>query len=361
MSFYKQYTTPPNRAAFAGLAKLRKIFPDVSENELRKRLQSIDAYSRHKEAKRVKKYNPFIVRVRLEVLQLDLLDVRQLAEANQGVTYIFMIIDTFSRKAWGIPLKNKQGPTVKDAFLSFVKREFSTGEAKNIRRILCDRGAEFAGKEFKSLLVRLRIKMTHPNAHAPHVERLNRTIQKILYSYMTEKQTVQYLRILPDIFKTYNTRIHSAHGLAPEDAFKKENSFRVNAALEKKLADRLGKETPRFKVGDMVRVRNPAKAFARSYKDTHSIQIFKIAAIKNSPLPAAMYELVNLRGTPVAGFFYANQLAKIIPKPSMFRIDKILGHRTRPNGREEVLVRWLDYPKSFDSWISRETIEESYL
>lgn len=348
--FIKQYTNPPHPAAFSGLSNLSHVYPKQSRARLRKLLESVDAYSKHKEVRRSAQKNPFIVRSRLAVLQIDLLDVRQLASHNNDVKYIFMIIDTFSRRAWGIPLQNKRADSTREVFYQFLHNVLSRKDRSSVERVLSDRGREFNNAKFKKLLKEENIALTHPNLHAPHVERLNRTIQKIMYGYMTEKKTKRYIEHLQAIFKSYNGRIHSSHGLTPNSAFLRKNEKKVKYILAYKRQHREEeRHSPSLKVGDFVRIEKPRKAFSRSYKETHSKEMFIVRRIIRN-LPQPMYEVEDLKGKIINSRLYAHQLAKISPNNSMFAIEKIIRRRGRGR-KKEVLVKWEGYSDAFNTWI----------
>lgn len=64
-------------------------------------------------------------------------------------------------------------------------------------------------------------------------------------------------------------------------------------------------------------------------------------------------------GDPIQGTFYASELQKVSKdENTIWRIDKILRKR-KVRGKEEVLVRWLGWPKKFDSWIPKADIKET--
>ena len=62
---------------------------------------------------------------------------------------------------------------------------------------------------------------------------------------------------------------------------------------------------------------------------------------------------------PIQGTFYTSELQKVIKdEQTIWRIDKILRKRKR-SGKNEVLVRWLGWPKKFDSWVLEKDIKET--
>lgn len=353
----KNYTTLGDPSAFSGLANLAARYPKKTRSQLANVLAGIDTYSRHKEAKPVKRYNPYIVRASLQLLQLDLLDVRQLANQNDGVKYILMIIDTFSRRAWGFPLRNKQAQGVVEAFENFLDVTLLSRQKKKVERVLTDRGREFNNRRFQAFLRERNISLSHPNEHAPHVERLNRSIQRILYAHLTEEGTRRYIDRLDDVFNSYNKRPHSAHNMPPEKALAPANDRKVKYVLAAKLEKHLRTPTkkPRFEVGDFVRLVKPRATFSRSYKETHRQEIFQVRAVIRAPLPVPMYQLSGLEGEEITGKFYANQLTAVrVGNPRLFRIGRIVDREPARHGRApRVLIKWQGYKSPrYNTWMS---------
>ena len=47
-----------------------------------------------------------------ECWSIDLIDKTSLSKYNNGYKFIFTIIDNYTKYAWAIPIKNKQGDTI---------------------------------------------------------------------------------------------------------------------------------------------------------------------------------------------------------------------------------------------------------
>ena len=47
--------------------------------------------------------------------------MQQFSKWNKGYKYLLMVIDVFSKHAWIVPLKNKQGETVRKHFNASLK------------------------------------------------------------------------------------------------------------------------------------------------------------------------------------------------------------------------------------------------
>ena len=93
---------------------------------------------------------------------------------NNGVRYLLMVIDVFSKFGWIEPLKNKKGETVVKALKNILK----TG--KKPKYLWSDKGVEFCNKGFKTLLEKegIRFYSTENEEKSSVVERWNRTIKK---------------------------------------------------------------------------------------------------------------------------------------------------------------------------------------
>ena len=71
-----------------------------------------------------------------------------------------------------------------------------------------------------------------------------------------------------------------------------------------------------------------------------------------------VYKIVDYEDDPVQGTFYEPELQRVRKDvDSIFRVEKILRKR-RQNGRREVFVKWLGWPKKFNSWILEEDLAD---
>ena len=53
---------------------------------------------------------------------VDLADMQSLSEYNKGIKYLLCAIDLFSKYAWVIPLKDKKGTSIVNAFQKILER-----------------------------------------------------------------------------------------------------------------------------------------------------------------------------------------------------------------------------------------------
>ena len=110
-----------------------------------------------------------------------------------------------------------------------------------------------------------------------------------------------------------------------------------------------------YGVGQTVRISKEKMKFAKGFEQNYSVEIFEISkVVRRKPRP--LYELRDLKGTPIEGQFYNEELTPVkITRRTEYKIDKIMDTRVR-RGIREHLVRWAGYLPYFDSWIRASSI-----
>jgi hypothetical protein len=114
------YTTFGSGTSYGGINSLyNKILDegkyDISKREVKDFLTNTDSYTLHAPASKTHDTQRVISGSLNELHQSDLMDMSSLAQYNNGFRYIIIIIDCFSKKAWGRCLKNKSGDSIVDA------------------------------------------------------------------------------------------------------------------------------------------------------------------------------------------------------------------------------------------------------
>lgn len=112
----------------------------------------------------------------------------------------------------------------------------------------------------------------------------------------------------------------------------------------------------KFKIGDLVRISYLKHPFRRTYQQQYTGEVFKIAKhYRVQGLP--VYKLNDWNDQPIIGQFYGAELNKVsMDSKTLFLIEKVIRRRKR-NGKTELLVKWLDYPNTMNSWISADSVE----
>ena len=85
---------------------------------------------------------------------VDLADMQLISKYNRGIRYLLCAIDLFSKYAFVVPLKDKKGTTIVNAFQSILD-----SLKRKPNKIWVDQGNEFYNKSFKKWLKDNNIKM----------------------------------------------------------------------------------------------------------------------------------------------------------------------------------------------------------
>ena len=125
-----------------------------------------------------KKYSSF----RDNIWGADLADMQLLSKLNKGFRFLLCIIDIYSKYAWVIPLKDKKGVSIVNAFQKIIKES-----DRKPNKIWVDKGSEFYSNFLKKSLKDNDIEMysVHNEGKSVVAERFIRTLKNRIYKYMT--------------------------------------------------------------------------------------------------------------------------------------------------------------------------------
>ena len=184
--------------------------------------------------------------------------------------FLLWVTDIFSKYAWVIPLKDKKGISIVNAFHKILKES-----NRKPNKIWVDKGSEIYNNSFKKWLQDNDIVIYSTNNKEKSVvaERFIRTIKNKICKYMTSISKNVYIDKLDDIVKKYNNTYHTSIKMKPVDV--KDNTY---IDFKKEVND----ENPKFKVGDHVGISKYKNIFAKGYMPNWSEEIFIIKKIKNT-------------------------------------------------------------------------------
>lgn len=353
----KAYVTPGHPVAYSAPGAVAKHF-HIKPARAKSILEGVEGYTLHREYKQPKFYNPYYVRKRRENVQADLIDVSKISRQNDGVKFLLLLIDIFTKKVWVYPLKNKSAGTMADALESWL-------ESLRVLpgKLVTDRGTEFTNRRVQELLAEKAVGWEYARGmmKACIAERANKSLQILLYKHLTEKETLRYVDVLPQLVETYNGRPHrTLEGLTPDQGDDADNEPEVQAIHGRryaKLAERRPTGPLPFKVGDIVRIKTDPKtkisSSARAYAEQFKGEYFKVIRI-NRNMPAALYYLRSLdTDEPVEGGFYANELQR--QRPDSYKIERVLDEKT-VRGRRMLLVKWKYFGPRWNEWIRADAV-----
>ena len=112
----------------------------------------------------------------------DLTDMRLISKFNKGFKFLLCVIDIFSKYAWVVPLKDKKGVSIADAFQKILNES-----NRKPNKIWIDKGSEFYNNSFKKWVKDYDIEMYSVQNEGKSVvaERFMRNLKIIIYEYMT--------------------------------------------------------------------------------------------------------------------------------------------------------------------------------
>ena len=124
-SKYHDVTFP---GSFAGPQKFYRAIKEdgqykVDLKTLKQWLQGIDTYTVHRGVRHNFPRSRVITSGINDLQDIDLVFMRDLKRYNQGYQYLLLIIDVFSRYAYGFPLRTKKPEEI----ISALKEVFKTG------------------------------------------------------------------------------------------------------------------------------------------------------------------------------------------------------------------------------------------
>ena len=352
------YYNPSNPASFSGPDELYQFVKKdgkymISKYRIRKWLQREEAYSLQREARKPLKRSRIVVAGIDDQWSADLMDMVIFAESNQGVRFILVVIDVFSKHLWLQPLKDKKGPSIVEAFRTIFN------EGRKPKRIRTDKGQEFRAKVVQSLFKSKSIRhmFAESDVKASVSERVIKTIKSKIYRYFTHKQSYEYVNELQSFAEGYNKTVHRTIDMSPIDVRRdNEEEARLATYLSRKKPERsLQTFRFKFKVGYYVRISHTRNIFTRAYDESWTGQIFKVAQrFLRDGVP--LYRLTDYNGTEeIKGSFYTSELSKTEP-PETFKVEKILKIRGKGKNKQ-YYVKFLHYPKQFNQWILANDIQ----
>ncbi len=308
----KLYYNPSNVGSYGGVQRLyeqaKRLGVKTSRAKVQHWLSSQESYSRLKQVNRKFSRNHIVCYKRNELLQTDLMDVKNLSKSNDHVQYILIVIDCLSRRAFVHPLKDKTGKSV-EVGLRYVLRPL-----KGVKFLQSDHGTEYYNQHVRSFLEQNNI--THYSTHNTEIkaalaERFIRTLRSKIAHYMTANQTERYIDVLQQLVVAYNRSTHRSIKMRPLDVKDKRseqqafrNLFGVNT---KKL------QKSRLQPGDFVRITKPPSLFLKgSFQGQWTSEIFTIhSVIHQTHQQRPMYTIMDENGEIIKGRFYAQELQRV--------------------------------------------------
>ena len=334
-----------NIGKFGALSSPRRLAlaANTSQQEAQKFLEKQESYTLHRRAVRPKHFRKTIALYPFEIAQADLMSLDgSYAKHNAPYKFLLVIIDVFSRRLFVKPLKSKHGSEV-------AKQLEQVFSEQTFKKIHVDRGKEFLNPSVKKTLEKYQIELYHTHSHlkATIVERSIRTLRSHLSAFCTHFNTFSFVPRLDLIVSQYNDSPHRSLGNLAPNQVNLQNTPYISDFMYGKSESKQKKLRNQLQVGQSVRILRGKGIFEKG-QFNFSKEIFRIASVQSTD--PVTFKLVDLSDEPVLGCFYQSELQKV-QEPDEYVIDKVLKRRTY-RGVKQLLVSWLGYPTSFNTWIN---------
>lgn len=353
------YFNPINPSSFGGINKLERFIKEkgkhnISRKEIQDWLQSQEVHTTNILPSYFIKRRKVVVPYIDYMWDIDTASMRDYMKKNAGFGYFVLAIDIMSRYVWCQPIKSPTGDEVKKALHNIFK------EGRRPDKIRSDKGTEYNNNKVQSYLHSEGIEhfVTQNEVKANYSERCIQTIKGKLMRYMRSKQTVKWFDQLQNITTSYNETFHRSIKQSPASVTKKDEDkiwnlmyfpSNFSTLIPKKLSYK-------FEIGDVVRITKLRHPFQRYYSEHWTNELFIIKE-RNIRQYIPVYILTDYARDPIEGIFYERELQKInADENATYNIEKVIKNRVN-NGVKESLIRWMGWPKKFDSWIPSKNIK----
>ena len=351
------YFDPKHPGAFGGARKLQHILKKnnitATIKEIQAWLQNQDAYSLLRPTRYKFKRRRVVTTGIDDLWDADLADVSNTAQHNNGFRFWLVVIDVFSRMLWVVPVQSKHHTHMLQAF-----RTLLAGTARRPKNLRTDKGTEFTNRAVKKLLKDENINAytTKNETKANYAERVIRTLKGLVYRYFLHRQTYTYTDVLQELVYNYNHRPHrSLKGLSPNE-INADNESKVWKTMYIDTIPKKRRMAFKFRVRDYVRISHLKYTFQRDYHQKWTEEIFKVThRLRKEGFN--LYMLNDWMDEKIDGYFYEEELQRVTKDPNTaFRVEKVLKRRRR-QGQQELFVKWMGWPKKFNSWVNQTDVQ----
>ena len=135
-----------------------------------------------------------------------------ISKFNKRIGFLLCVIDIFSKYIWVIPLEDKRGVPITNAFQKIIH--------ESNRKPIIDKDSEFYNRSMTSWLETNAIEMysTHNKGKYVTAERFIKTLKNKIFKYMTSISKNVYIDKLDEIVNKYNNTYHRTIKMKPVDA-----------------------------------------------------------------------------------------------------------------------------------------------
>ena len=136
----------------------------------------------------------------------DVANMQLISKYNKGIRYLLCAIDLFNKYAFVVPLKDKKGVTIVNAFQSIL-----SNSKRNPNKISVAQGRKWLKDN------NIEMYSTYNEGKSVVAERFIRTFKNKIYKHVTAISKKFYFDVLSDIVDKCNNTYHKAIKMQPID------------------------------------------------------------------------------------------------------------------------------------------------
>lgn len=258
--------------------KAKAINPKIKKSEVKEWLDKQNSHQQTKSKVGTKTFLPIYSETPYS-FQIDLTFFPRYVNQNKGFHVLFTAININTRYAYAYFSKSKDMRTI----TGFLKQ---MEEKTPINTVTCDKGKEFANREFIDFCneKNIAIFLVKGDSHKLGiVNRFHRTIKNKLTKHFISTNSVNWIDAIDDIINNYNNSVNRGIGVAP---------IKVNNAIETDIITEMRKETDRlksvlpeiFESGDAVRIFRNKKLFGDKQLSKYGDEVYKVVKVYKNAL-----------------------------------------------------------------------------
>ena len=329
-------------------AEAIKSNPEITVKDVNEYLKGKDSYTLMVEKKKRFKREKFRFPKPGNTLCADVAYLNEMQEGKWK--FLLFCMDGFSRYLWITPLKSLKQKDVIPSLEKILKNSIY-----DYSFFFSDMGKEFFNRGTKTLFEKYKIKQYHiysEDVKCSIVERAIKTIKIKFSKFIIEFNNLSIIKNLDKIVDSYNITPH--RGLlyeTPLDVFLMVDhvtiqnfTLRINR-LHKKQSSSLTKV---LSIGTVVRLSASRKKFPRAIYMQNTTETFIVTKVLKT-IPVS-YVVKDTSDNILKGVFYREELTPIIQK-NTYPIQVL--KRRKVGKKVEFLVKWIGYPCSENTWISK--------
>lgn len=301
----KTYREPRSPAYMGSISQVYNIAhatdPTLTKHHVKHWMLGQESYALAPPISYKHPHEKIVVYGRDDLMAADLAEMQTLSQFNDGVRYILVLRNCFTKFVSIGFLHDKTGPETAKVFEYMLL----TQVPYVCKTLVTDSGKEFLNKDFQAVCTSFGIKMYQPRTgKAYHAENAILMLKTRLYRYFRDTQNKRYIEILPYIVLNYNMQRRVGLGVAPNDVTP-ENEFALFYRQYGRHMRDPATIVADFKVGDTVRRRLQDSPFVKSFHDRFTNHLYIIKKVNALVYPPKYH--IQEKDDPDAEIFQVRQ------------------------------------------------------